>query len=271
MSESKIHKQISTEIKQAGEAGEFSAVIATLGTVDSDGDVVLSGALLGQGSVPIVPSHQSSHVPLGKVTIREDGDSVIADGKFNLDVSTARDWFKAIKFDLENGEPKMNWSWGFLITDSAHEKRDGENVRIIKGVDLIEVSPVLRGASVGTRTILAKAEAEEASAEEAATEPDTASEPEAGVKLVDQIRNVTKGAEAVIERLNEAAAQRADRGRELAEETRAEAIEMATAVEEMRQVAKSLSDLVQGCAKGDEVATSLSRWAEHRARWSLTI
>jgi hypothetical protein len=284
----KEQKTAEVQLKDAGDEGSFEAVIATLGVIDKDGDIVEKGALEGLVA-PIVPSHDSSSVPLGKVTISERGDQVVAAGKFNLNVSAAKDWHEAIKFDLSTPPSRHEWSWGFYVTESRKDKVGGKSIRRIDKVDLLEVSPVLRGASVGTRTLVAKraqaaAEAEALVEEDGeavelildndpavtySVESEPAEEPkaEAGVRLVDQVRAVTRDAKAAIDRLNEAAMMRAERGRELAEETRAEAIDMATAVEEMRQVAKSLADLVTGCASGDEVANAVSKWAENRARW----
>lgn len=153
MSESKL---LPVDHKQVDDAGTFSAIVATLGVVDHDGDIVESGAMLGSNPVPIVPSHQHGHVPLGKVNLEEQGDKVLASGRFNLDVAPARDWFSAIRFDLENAPPKMEYSWAFHIKSERREDRDGKSVRILEKVDLIEVSPVLQGASIGTRTVVAK-------------------------------------------------------------------------------------------------------------------
>lgn len=157
MTTNKERKNFRGEWKQIGDEGSFEAVIATLGTVDRDNDVIASGALTQNGSVPILPAHNQGSVPLGKATIEERGDEVIAAGRFNLEVAPARDWHAAIKFDLDNPPAVQEYSWGFLPTKFRNEERDGDEVRILEEVDLLEISPVLRGASVGTRTISAKA------------------------------------------------------------------------------------------------------------------
>lgn len=157
MTTNKERKNFRGEWKQIGDEGSFEAVIATLGTVDRDNDVIASGALTQNGSVPILPAHNQGSVPLGKATIEERGDEVIAAGRFNLEVAPARDWHAAIKFDLDNPPAVQEYSWGFLPTKFRNEERDGDQVRILEEVDLMEISPVLRGASIGTRTISAKA------------------------------------------------------------------------------------------------------------------
>lgn len=143
------------QLKQAGDAGSFEAVIATFDEVDQDGDVIEPGAFDG-ATVPVLPAHDSRSVPLGKATVEERGEKAVAVGRFNLDVAAARDWHAAVKFDLEHPPSRQEWSWGFVPTKFRFEERDDAQVRVIERVDLLEVSPVLRGASVGTATIAAK-------------------------------------------------------------------------------------------------------------------
>lgn len=149
------HKTIGSA-KQATDAGEFEAVIATFGEVDSDGDVLEKGAFGGQ-VVSVLPAHDSRSVPLGKASVVDRGDEAVAVGQFNLEIPAARDWSSALRFDLAHPPSKQEWSWGFVPTKFRFDTLDDQEVRVIEAVDLLEVSPVLRGASVGTRTIQAKA------------------------------------------------------------------------------------------------------------------
>lgn len=142
----------SDNIKQIGDAGEFEAVIATLNTIDSDGDIIVPGAF-GDAMVSIMPAHDHGSVPLGKAKMQDRGDEAIAAGQFNLDIQPGREWHSALKFDMENGDSVQEWSFAFRILDSEEETRDGEPVRILKRMDVMEISPVLRGAGVNTRTL----------------------------------------------------------------------------------------------------------------------
>ncbi|KKM05904.1 hypothetical protein LCGC14_1749360 [marine sediment metagenome] len=150
------HKAIDAEIK-LDEAGAFEAAIATFDAIDSDRDIVKPGAF-GDAVVSVLPAHDSGSVPLGKVQVKERGNLAVAVGGFNLAIGAARDWSAALKFDLANPPAVQEWSWGFTIPEggSKIETMDGEPVRIISKVDVFEVSPVLRGASIGTRTLSAK-------------------------------------------------------------------------------------------------------------------
>ena len=153
----KTHRKTATAIiKQTGEDGSFEAVIATFGEVDSDGDIVERGAF-GGATVSVLPTHQSQHVPLGKATIEERGDEAVAVGQLNLEIPAAQEWHSALKFDLANPPAVQEWSWGFRIEESTEETVDGEPIRRLVELDMLEVSPVLRGASVGTRTLGVKA------------------------------------------------------------------------------------------------------------------
>lgn len=149
------HKAIKAELKQVSEEGEFEAVIATLGVIDHDGDIIESGAF-NDGPVSIQPSHDGMALPLGKARIEERGDKAIAVGRLNLDTQSGREWHSHFKFDMENVPTIQEWSFGFQIKERADETRDGEDVRVLKKLDVFEVSPVLLGAGMGTGTVAVK-------------------------------------------------------------------------------------------------------------------
>lgn len=148
-------KTVGATIKAAGEGGSFEAVIATFGKVDRDGDIVERGAF-NNATVSVLPSHDANHVPLGKARIEERGDQAVAVGSFNLDIEAARDWHSALKYDLQHPPAIQEWSWDFRPVEARDDTVDGEAVRRLVVLDTKEVSPVLRGASVGSRTIAIK-------------------------------------------------------------------------------------------------------------------
>ena len=137
-----------------GTEGVGTAIIATTNTgPDSDGDVYGPDVLGGKQSTLILPAHDGSNVPLGKSTVYQTETDIRADLVFNMDIEDGRKWASALKFDLENGEPKNEWSYGFRILESSEETRDGERVNILEKLDIFEVSPVVRGAGNNTRTV----------------------------------------------------------------------------------------------------------------------
>lgn len=147
-------------VKAIGESGEFEAIIATLNVVDSDGDIIVPGAF-GDMTTMIVPTHNHGSIPLGKARMEDRGSHAVAIGRFNLDIEPGREWHNALKFDLDNPPSVQEWSFAYRVLDSEMEVRDGEQVRVLKKMDIMEVSPVLRGAGVGTGTLMAKSRFEE--------------------------------------------------------------------------------------------------------------
>lgn len=143
------HKQAT--FRKAAGGGEFEAVIATLGVVDSDGDTILPGALAGQ-TVSILPAHDNRSVPLGKARIEERGNEAVAVGRFSLQSDASRAWHSHLRFDLANPPPVQEWSFGFHIDDAE----PGQRGRVLRKLHAFEVSPVVAGAGVGTRTLSVK-------------------------------------------------------------------------------------------------------------------
>lgn len=186
--------------------GVLSVVFATMNVVDKDGDVALPG-FYGKQDIVMVPAHDWSHVPIGKGVTREEGNLAIADIKLNLEIQAAKDWLSAIKFDLANGVPLQEYSYGFKPLEGGSERgdRDGKQVRYLKpredgtpGSKIWEVSPVLVGAGEKTRTLSAKSVAGNA-----------------GKTFADESQAVLDAAEGLVERVEVLAAIRAKDGREL--------------------------------------------------------
>lgn len=148
-------KTIRAAIKEAGEDGSFEAVVATFGVVDHDGDIIEHGAF-GDQTMPVMPAHDAQHVPLGKARIEERGELAVAVGQFNMDIVAGREWSSALRFDLARPPAVQEWSWGFVTIKDEADTVDGVSVRRLIELDVREVSPVLRAASIGTGTLSAK-------------------------------------------------------------------------------------------------------------------
>lgn len=150
----------SLTVKEMDEAGHGLARIATLSAIDHDGDTYVKGAFAwkegGHQWVPILPAHDRKAMPLGKARLFEDGDAANAELHLNLKSEAGREWHATLKFDLEKGQPVQEWSYGFDVLDKADESRNGQPVRVLKRLDVHEVSPVVRGAGIGTGTLSLK-------------------------------------------------------------------------------------------------------------------
>ena len=151
------HKALtSVEIKDA-EAGTVQAVFATLGVIDSDGDVTVKGAFENEAPVRISAYGHTSWggaLPVGKGFIKEVGDEAILDSQLFLNTAAGREHFETIK---EMG-PLMEWSYGYDVVEADTGEFEGQKVRYLKKLKVHEVSPVLLGAGVGTRTLAVKSD-----------------------------------------------------------------------------------------------------------------
>ena len=159
-------------MKAAGDAGEVTAEIATLNVKDLDGDVTLPG-YFGDQDASIVLAHDWGTVQLGKGTITESDGKAVFSGKFNMsaDDADARAVFSRLKFDLDNPPPRIEWSYGYQILKGGSEPftdddeyGDGQYLKPLSdgsaGVNVSEVSPVLRGAGIDTGTVNVKSHTE---------------------------------------------------------------------------------------------------------------
>ena len=165
----------SFEIKDA-EKGEIEAIIATLGVVDKDGDIIMADAIPDGSKVSMSAyGHDAvwGDAPVGKGRIHVEGNKAVFKGRVFLATTRGRDTFETLK---EMGGDQ-EWSFGFHVIGSEipddAAKKQGARLILTK-LDAFEVSPVLIGAGVGTRTLVVKEEtpAEQAAASDAETRAD---------------------------------------------------------------------------------------------------
>lgn len=146
------------EIKDA-DRGEIAAVFSTLDVIDADGDVTLKGAF-DDGAPAAISAygHQSwkGQLPVGKGLIRETSTEGIFEGRFFMDTQAGADTFTVVKELSADDGPGQEWSYGLLNVQSEMGTKDGRRVRFLKKITVPEVSPVLKGAGIDTRTIEAK-------------------------------------------------------------------------------------------------------------------
>ena len=161
--DSKTLRQV--EIK-AGDQGQVTAVFATFNVVDKDGDVTLPDAF-EDGAEVLISSYQHTSwqgaLPVGKGRIRTTKTEAILEGQFFMNTTAGRDTFTVVKAL----GPRQQWSYSLANVTAENGKFDGQDVQFLKRIHVDEVSPVLVGAGVNTRTLAAKA-AKNGSHEEAA-------------------------------------------------------------------------------------------------------
>jgi hypothetical protein len=143
------------EVKDA-DRGQVSAVFATFNVVDKDGDVTPPTAF-EHGADVLISAYQHTSwggaLPVGEGRIRVTKAEAVLDGQFFMDTAAGRDTFAVVK----RRGPRQQWSYGYDVLDADRGKFDGRDVQFLKKLKVHEVSPVLVGAGVNTRTLAAKA------------------------------------------------------------------------------------------------------------------
>tara|TARA_B100001996_G_scaffold377938_1_gene361317 strand:- start:44 stop:1330 length:1287 start_codon:yes stop_codon:yes gene_type:complete len=156
-------KSIDLEIKD-DQKGEVAAVFSVFDSLDSDGDIIKSGAIQSgfkSGDVPMVWAHKWD-MPIGKGQIVQDEGKATFKGNFFMDTESGKEAYNLVKAmgDLQQ------WSFGFKVNDSEYGKykQEGEedevDVRYLKDLTVYEVSPVLVGANQETYTMAIKSNTE---------------------------------------------------------------------------------------------------------------
>ncbi|WP_207926439.1 phage major capsid protein [Actinocrispum wychmicini] len=147
-------KRLRVEVKDP-DRGEVTAVFATLNAIDSDGDVAIPGAFTDGAPVRISAYGHTTWqgaLPVGKGVIRTTEREAILDGQFFLDTTAGRDTFAVVK---QMGELR-EWPYGYDPVTFSYGEQDDRPVRFLEAIRVYEVSPVLRGAGVDTRTLAVK-------------------------------------------------------------------------------------------------------------------
>lgn len=151
-----LQKNVSVSVKDA-DKGLVQVEFATLGVKDRDGDFTLPGAFGTQQVALASYGHgwRSGHLPIGKGTISEKGNKAVGEFQVFMNSAAGREHFEVVK---EMGD-LQEWSYGFEILETGELTEELRQIgvwRVIQKVRVYEVSPVLVGAGVGTRTLAAK-------------------------------------------------------------------------------------------------------------------
>ncbi len=147
---------VRVEIKDA-DKGEVDLVFSTFDVIDSDGDVTLAGAFEDGKKVPVSAYGHTSWegaLPVGIATLRQTPREGQANARFFLDTPDGAATFKTVKRLHADGIGE--WSYGYVPEEFHFGDWEGQQARFLTKVQVDEVSPVLKGAGVGTRTLQAK-------------------------------------------------------------------------------------------------------------------
>lgn len=146
-------------VTEMGETGKGLAILARLSEIDHDGDTYAKGAFSWKGDqwCPLIHHHDRYQMPFGKARVYEEGDVAYAELHLNLETSAGADWHKALLFDLATGKAVQEYSYGFDVIDADYNITADRRTRVLKQLDVHEVSTVIRGAGRGTGTLSMKA------------------------------------------------------------------------------------------------------------------
>lgn len=142
--------------------GIVEAVIGRTETKDLERDIFLAGAF-GTRDVRVSSynhrswPHRGGLPPVGRGTILERGSDVVAQLKFFMSTSDGREAFDVVK---EMGD-LQEWSFGWLpgtekLAELTPELKAIGVKRAFQSIPVVEVSPVLMAASIGTHTVAVK-------------------------------------------------------------------------------------------------------------------
>lgn len=148
------------EIKDA-DKGQVDLVFATYNVVDKDGDVQVPGTFEDGAKAAVSAYGHTSwegKLPVGVATIKTTRSEAQAQAQFFMDTQHGADTFSTVKQLHAAG--LGDWSYGYdVLKHSFGEFGEQPNVRRVRFLEkqrVNEVSPVLVGAGINTRTLRAK-------------------------------------------------------------------------------------------------------------------
>lgn len=154
-----ITKTMSGVTVKSADAGTVTAAFSQFNVKDHDGDVTLPDALTDGQEVRISAFNHKSwqgELPVGKGVIRVDAEKGWAymDGEFFMDTPHGAATFNTVKGlgDL------MEWSYSLHDVQKEDGMWEGEEATILRKINVHEVSPVLKGAGIGTHTVAIKSD-----------------------------------------------------------------------------------------------------------------
>jgi hypothetical protein len=185
------------------ETGAVTVAFSRFNVIDSDGDVTFPGAMPVGKAVPMSSYGHTSWdgaPPTGKGVISERSDLGVFDGGFFMETDQGRNAYHTTKAMADLQE----WSYGYAVLDGPPGMFGGKRVRELRKLDVFEVSPVLRGAGVGTHTLAIKSGA-----------------PGPDAPFATQLSWYSEGLPALLDRFKGHAAARLTEGRKLSRADRA--------------------------------------------------
>lgn len=172
--ERKAFEVTALKMRQDDAPGTFEAVVSVFGNVDQGGDVVMPGAFertlaewAAKERLPaVVWSHDWDNVIGRTLALKETREGLFVKARLYVEDEASNADARRVHYLLKDGAVG-EFSFGYAPREVAYEQRDGQDVRLIKDLDLFEVSPTLVGMNPATRLVGIKAAEPSAKPEEA--------------------------------------------------------------------------------------------------------
>ena len=162
------HKSLQTVLKSLDESkGIVEAYVSVFGIKDSYGDLMEFGCFadsiakkmpvgvwMHRWDQPIAKTLEIREVPAGDASLPDSikaFGALYVKGKISMDIERGKEALVLLRDGVID-----EFSIGYFEREAADATVDGERCRFVKRVDLIEWSPVLRGANPLTSTVSVK-------------------------------------------------------------------------------------------------------------------
>lgn len=133
------------------EERSVTAVFATLGVVDLDGDIIEAGAIGDQAAMMGAYNHAMNALPPGMGITFETKTEARFTGTF-FTTWNGNEHYETLK----QAGGQMEWSFRFFVEEGGFETRKGQEYYVIRKAKVTHVAPVESGAGINTRTIEVK-------------------------------------------------------------------------------------------------------------------
>lgn len=201
-------------------------------TIDRDGHITDPGAFPSKRVPVSAYGHTSwpdkgARLPVGVTNIDEENRKAIARGRFLLDTTDGLNTYRTVKAlgDLQE------WSYGYRILAHAKAAAAEGKKRLLRltKLDVHEISPVLVGAGLGTRTLSLKSDEDG---------------PLAGLPYAEHLDRVLVLVGGIVDRSKSLRELRAKDGRELSEANRSRIVALRDRILALEESKAELEELL---------------------------
>ena len=136
-----------------GEEGYLRARVCELDAIDKIELIIARGGLIEPRRAAVISAWSHSAVgfaaamhPVGKGFVFEEGNFLIAEGQYDMEMQAARDAWRAVQMLRETVE----FSILLHVLEEEWQERDGDYFPVVTQYDVSEWSPCIRGVSFNT-------------------------------------------------------------------------------------------------------------------------